>query len=167
MSTKNGYIKIIYSSILILLLLLIDQVSKYLAVLYLKGRSGIDIIPNIFRLQYLENRGAAFGMMQEQFTFFYIITPIIIITVLYMLLKLPNNKRYNYLWYCGILLNAGALGNLIDRIRLNYVIDFFYFEYIDFPIFNIADIYVCIATAVFIFLLLFYYKEDEFEAYEK
>ena len=62
---------------------------------------------------------------------------------------------------CSILLIAGAVGNLIDRVRLNYVIDFFYFKLIDFPIFNVADIYVSVGTAVLIILILFYYKEEE------
>lgn len=53
-----------------------------------------------------------------------------------------------------------AVGNLIDRVRLNYVIDFFYFKLIDFPIFNVADCYVVVACIIFAFLILFYYKED-------
>lgn len=61
---------------------------------------------------------------------------------------------------CSILLIAGAVGNLIDRVRLNYVIDFFYFKLIDFPIFNVADCYVVVACIIFAFLILFYYKED-------
>ena len=56
---------------------------------------------------------------------------------------------------------AGAFGNLIDRIRLDYVIDFFYFELINFPIFNVADMYVSFATVILVILLLFVYKESD------
>ena len=62
-----------------------------------------------------------------------------------------------------LLFVAGAIGNLIDRICQNYVVDFFYFKLIDFPIFNVADIYVTVAAIMFIVLCLFYYKEEDFE----
>ena len=61
------------------------------------------------------------------------------------------------------LLAAGALGNLFDRLRLDYVVDFFYFELINFPIFNVADIYVTCGMVLLILLGFFYYKEDDFE----
>ena len=63
-----------------------------------------------------------------------------------------------------ILFVSGAIGNLIDRIVNNYVVDFFYFKLINFPIFNVADIYVTVAAFLFIFLCLFIYKEEDFEA---
>ena len=62
---------------------------------------------------------------------------------------------------------AGAIGNFLDRLRLQYVIDFLYFELIDFPVFNVADCYVTIACASFAFLVFFYYKESDFEFLEK
>ena len=62
-----------------------------------------------------------------------------------------------------ILLTAGAFGNLFDRIKQDYVVDFFYFELIDFPIFNMADIYVTCGMALLIVLGFFYYKEEDFE----
>ena len=84
------------------------------------------------------------------------------------MVKLPETKRTIPLKACIVSVVAGAIGNLIDRVRLNYVIDFLYFKLIDFPIFNVADIYVTVAAFVLIFLILFYYKESELEAfYEK
>ena len=77
--------------------------------------------------------------------------------------KLPNAQRYLPLRICIIGICAGAIGNMIDRIYLGYVVDFFYFNLIDFPIFNVADIYVTVSTIVLVFLILFYYQEDEFE----
>lgn len=154
---------VIVSFIIITLLLLVDQYTKFLAVAYLENTSGIDIIDGIFRLQYLENTGAAFGMMAGHMEFFYIITIGIVSVLLYLLYKLPNEKRYTPLWLCGLTLVAGAVGNFIDRVRLEYVVDFLYFELIDFPIFNVADIYVCVAAIVFVLLILFYYKDEEID----
>ena len=62
-----------------------------------------------------------------------------------------------------ILFFAGALGNFIDRVFRNYVVDFFYFKLIDFPVFNVADIYVTVGTFILAFLLLFYYKEEDLD----
>ena len=66
---------------------------------------------------------------------------------------------------CIVAIAAGAIGNMIDRVRLGYVIDFFYFELIDFPIFNVADIYVTVAAFALVLLILFYYKEDEIDSF--
>lgn len=159
--TRGKYI--IISLISIILLILLDQLTKFYAIQVLKGTGGIDIISGIFKLQYLENRGAAFGMMQNQFIFFYIMTPCILIVISYILCRLPMRKRFLPIYSCTILLISGALGNYIDRIRLKFVVDFLYFELINFPIFNIADIYVCVAVGLYILLLLFYYSEDELE----
>lgn len=76
--------------------------------------------------------------------------------------KIPVSKRFRLLNVVVILFIAGALGNLIDRIVNNYVVDFFYFSLINFPIFNVADIYVTVAAFMFIILGLFYYKEEDF-----
>lgn len=154
---------VISSLIIITILLVMDQYTKFLAVSYLADTPGVDIISGIFRLQYLENTGAAFGMMAGHMEFFYIITVGIISIILYLLYKLPNEKKYAPLRLCGITLIAGAVGNFIDRVRLEYVVDFLYFELIDFPIFNLADIYVCVAAIVFVLLILFYYKDEDID----
>ena len=78
---------------------------------------------------------------------------------------MPHTRRYYLLRICAVLVCAGAFGNLIDRIRLNYVVDFFYFELIDFPIFNVADCYVVVACILFAFSILFYYKEEELKCF--
>ncbi len=141
----------------------LDQLTKYLAVEFLQGTDGIDIIPGVFRLQYLQNTGAAFGMMQGQQTYFIVMTTFVLIALLYVFGRIPMERRFLPLRSCLIFLLAGAVGNLIDRIRLNYVIDFLYFELIDFPIFNVADIYVTVTCAIFILLMMFVYKEDELD----
>lgn len=138
----------------------IDQITKHLAVLYLKGNPARVIIDGVFELQYLENRGAAFGMMQNMQFVFVAGAVAIFIVIFYLYIRMPDTVRYLPLRICAVLLCAGALGNMIDRIRLNYVIDFFYFSLIDFPIFNVADCYVVISCIVFALLILFYYRDD-------
>lgn len=144
-------------------LVLLDQFTKGLAVDYLKDTEGVDIIAGIFKLEYVENRGAAFGMMQGQQTFFVISTTIVLIGVIYIYSRIPVDKKFHYLRACMIALSAGAVGNFIDRITMNYVVDFLYFELIDFPVFNVADIYVTVTMAIFLLLMLFYYKEEDLD----
>lgn len=145
------------------LLILFDQWTKTLAVKHLMNQDPFVIISGVFQLRYLENRGAAFGMMQGQQLFFVISALIAVLAILYIYFKLPWEKHYHPMRMVGICIGAGAVGNLIDRIMLGYVVDFFYFELIDFPIFNVADIYVTCATIVLAFLILFYYKENELD----
>lgn len=140
-----------------------DQWTKYLAVCNLKDQSPLILIDKVFQLCYLENHGAAFGMMQNQTIFFLICTPIILAVMVILYIKMPLENKFLPLRFCAIFITAGAIGNMIDRIRLGYVIDFFYFNLIDFPIFNVADIYVTVATFFLILLTLFYYKEEDFD----
>lgn len=141
----------------------IDQISKYWAELYLKGRPAKPVIEGVFELRYLENRGAAFGMMQNMQYFFVVGALLICAFVIIIYMRIPDSRKYLPLRICAVLLCAGAVGNMIDRVRLNYVIDYFYFRLIDFPIFNVADCYVVAACIGFAFLILFYYKaEDDF-----
>lgn len=146
-----------------ILLILFDQRTKSLAVTHLMNQEPFVIIPGVFQLRYLENRGAAFGMMQGQQTFFVVMAAIAVLAITYMYFKLPWEKRFHPLRAVGLCIAGGAVGNLIDRVMLGYVVDFFYFELIDFPIFNVADIYVTCATVVLALLILFYYKEEELE----
>nr|WP_296955651.1 signal peptidase II [uncultured Mediterraneibacter sp.] len=140
--------------------LILDQFSKYLAATDLKQSGPNVLINGVFQLRYLENRGAAFGIMQNKQYFFVIGAVIVLAVIAFFYTRMPFTKRYQPLRICAVLLCAGAVGNMIDRIRLDYVIDFFYFNLIDFPIFNVADCYVVVACIAFVLLILFYYKED-------
>ena len=142
----------------IVVLVCIDQFTKYLVVGHLKGRPSYVLIRNIFQLEYLENRGAAFGILQNQRVFFYISVLLITAAVIWFYSKVPMEKKYLPLRICAVLIVGGAFGNCIDRIRLNYVVDFFYFKLIDFPIFNVAG-----AAFLLVILILVYYKEEDLE----
>lgn len=146
-----------------IILIVLDQLTKVWAVATLAGNEGIKLIPGVFRLLYLENRGSAFGMMQGRQTFFFIFTVIVLIGLVFIYPRIPDVKRMIPLKIVAVLIFAGAIGNFIDRIRQSYVVDFFYFELIDFPIFNVADIYVTCSAFILMVLILFYYKEDELD----
>ncbi|MCI9174769.1 MAG: signal peptidase II [Lachnospiraceae bacterium] len=144
-------------------LLFLDQWTKYLASAYLKGGSSVIILKGVFQLHYLENRGAAFGLLQGRKLWFVIITVVMLFLMLLVYYRAPMEKKYRWIRFILALLTAGALGNLLDRLRLDYVVDFFYFELIDFPVFNVADIYVTVGMGLLIVLVFFYYKEEELE----
>lgn len=148
---------------LIIILIAIDQITKILAFSNLRGSIGISLIHGVFELQYLENRGAAFGILQDHQVLFLVITIIAAIILTYIYGKLPEDKKYTPLRISYVLLMAGAFGNMIDRMIRGYVVDFFYFKLIDFPIFNVADIYVTVTMILLVILILFYYKEEDLE----
>lgn len=153
----------LFAVVFFILLILLDQWTKSLAVTYLMNQEPFVIIPGVFQLRYLENRGAAFGMMQGQQTLFVIMAFLAFAFISYAYFKLPWKRRFHLLRLVGLMIAGGAFGNLIDRVTLGYVVDFFYFELIDFPIFNVADIYVTVATIALALLILFYYKEEELD----
>lgn len=153
---------LIVDLLLIIVLIVLDQYTKYLAVLKLKNQSAYSVIDGILEFNYLENRGAAFGLLQNQKGLFLFIGIIFLCAVSYVIYKMPAGRKYTILHILLTTIAGGAIGNMIDRVRLDYVVDFIYFVFINFPIFNLADMYVTIATAIFIILFLFYYKEADF-----
>ena len=148
-----------------ILLVILDQLTKWLAVTHLKDQAAFVIWKGVFKLEYLENSGAAFGIMQNKQFLIAIGAVVIVALIGYAYGKMPHTSRYYLLRICAVLISAGAFGNLIDRVRLNYVVDFFYFELIDFPIFNVADCYVVVACILFALSILFYYKEEELKCF--
>ena len=100
-------------------------------------------------------------MLQNQKIFFIFVAIVILSVIAYVLIKTPDDRKYTILHVLLSLIAAGAIGNMIDRIRYDYVVDFIYFVLINFPIFNVADIYVSVSTVILIILLLFYYKEKD------
>ena len=143
------------------LLLAFDQFTKHLAVIYLKGKEAYVLIEGVLELDYLENRGAAFGMLQNQKIFLVAVGVVFMAVICYFLIRLPEKKKYFVIHILASVIIAGGLGNMIDRIRLDFVVDFISFVLIDYPIFNVADIYVVVATIVVFVLLLFVYKEED------
>ncbi len=151
----------------IFLLIFLDQYTKVLAKGYLMGHEDKVLIPGVLSLHYLENRGAAFSLLNGKMVFFYIITPILCAVIAILYKKLPADKRFLPMGCILAALMAGAVGNYIDRILYHKVTDFIYFSLIDFPVFNVADIYVTVSIVVLLLLVFFYYKDEDFDLWLK
>ncbi len=145
------------------LLLLADQLTKLWAVKILKPIGSIPIIRNVLEIYYVENRGAAFGIMQNKQWFFLSITVVVLVGLIWISGKIPEEKHFTPLKVCFYFVGAGAVGNMIDRIFRKYVVDFIYFSLINFPVFNVADIYVTVAAFLLVVLMLFFYQEEDLD----
>ena len=154
--------------ILILALIGIDQLTKWLGRTNLAGAGTISVIGGFFNLTYLENRGAAFGLLQNMKVFFVAVALIVAIVGLVYIHKSKSKDksrskkdiriaRINRLAVSTII--GGAIGNLIDRLWLGYVVDFFDFRFIWSYVFNFADILVVVGT-VFFCISMFLLGED-------
>ena len=123
---------------------------------------GDRITKNFAITSYLENPGAAWGIFPNAIWFFAIITIVVLGAMIYFYSRIPVQKKFLLLRFTIILLAAGAIGNFIDRMMWHYVVDFLYIKAINFPVFNVADCYVCVAAVLLIYCLLFRYKEEDF-----
>ena len=139
-----------------ILILILDQLTKYFAVKFLMNGESYVIIKDFLQLEYVENFGAAFGILQNRKIFFIIITLAVIIAVIFYL-----KRNYYYInrpmKVALTMLLAGAVGNFIDRVRLGYVIDFIHVnfgKFYDFPVFNIADSFIVISTILIVYMVL-------------
>lgn len=141
--------------IFVFILFIIDQISKILAVKYLLPIDSVTLLP-FFKLTYVENTGAAFGLLRNG-NLILIICTILILFFMFKwrkdILVFGNTARIGFL-----LIIAGALGNLYDRIMLGYVVD--YFDFIVWPVFNIADSLICVGAGLLVYVVLKdYYKK--------
>ena len=159
MKNRPGLKQYIFAALGVVILVLLDQYTKLLAIAHLKDQSAFVLWNNVFELHYLENRGAAFGIFQNQRWFFVIMTVVILVIVSWFYGRTPVEKRYLPLRICMIILTAGAIGNFIDRLFRGEVVDFVdvlipLINY-DFPIFNVADAALTVGVVlIFIFILL-------------
>lgn len=138
----------IFSIVVIILSVILDQISKYLAVAYLMEVDTFPLINDILHFTYVENRGAAFGMLANNRWVFMIASVVgILAIVAWMLVSKPKGRWVQ----CAMsLIIGGGIGNMIDRVRLGYVVDFIDCRFIDFYVFNIADSCVCVGCAMVI-----------------
>ncbi len=141
--------------LIVLILVAIDQITKIMAQQILMFSEPIILINNFLQLNYVENRGAAFGILQDQRIFFVVMTIAVLGSIVYYRHK--NNKLTKLSRVIFDFIIAGAIGNLIDRIRLTYVIDFIdvnFWGFYDFPVFNFADIFLVCATILLSLMIL-------------
>lgn len=158
---KYKKIMIIMSIIIFIVFGILDRLSKIYALYTLKDHPSIAIIPGVIEFHYLENDGAAFGLLKGQKAFFIFVAIIIISAIAYILIKMPAKRKYIPASVFITFIATGAMENMTDRIIYNNVIDFIYISSVKFPIFNVADIYVTLASILLIFFVLFVYKEED------
>ena len=154
MKTQKQYGRCLTAIVLFAVLVGLDLMTKLWAQNTLPEKP-ISLIQGVFELRYLENRGAAFGLLQNQRTFFIILTIIFLAAMVYAYMRIPSDKKYLPLRLLVIIVSAGAFGNFYDRLTLTYVRDFLYFSLIDFPIFNVADSFVtvgCILLCIYVLI---------------
>lgn len=138
----------------------IDQITKWLAVQYLTKVETVPIIKDILHLTYLENEGAAFGILKNNRWVFLVISTVAIIGLIIYLVKYPPKNKWLIFGLSFIV--GGGIGNMIDRLLLGYVVDFIDFRVINFAIFNGADSFVCIG-AVLVLIYVFFFSEEKKE----
>ena len=144
--------KYAFFSAIILLGIAIDQLTKFLAVKFLKPVSTVPIIEDVIHLTYTENPGAAFGILKNYRWVFMLISTVAILGMLFYLYSgLAQNTLYEV--SLGIIV-SGGLGNMIDRTFVGYVVDMIDFRLIDFAVFNVADSFVCIGAGLLILALI-------------
>lgn len=147
----------ICDSLFLLLLVVLDQLTKFLVVLFLKNRPSVSLIPGVLELTYLENYGAAWGIL-ENARWLFLLLAVFMLALLFfigrrMAVHFQNKRLYRFLLEA---LAAGTVGNAIDRLKNGYVIDFINVSFIDFPVFNLADCYIMVSIVLF---LVVYRKE--------
>lgn len=157
----NSKYRIMPMTLYTAILILMDQISKYIIVKTMNIGESISVIGEVLQITSHRNYGAAWGMLQNQMIFFYIITIIVLIALIYFYYK---EAADNLLMQCGLMLIfAGAIGNFIDRLFRGNVVDFIDTKIInyDFPIFNVADSCLTIGVFILLYELLFNQKEEK------
>lgn len=171
-----------FLTLLLLILIFLDQFTKSLTLEHLLGKQPISLIDGVLKLQFVGNKGIAWGMFSGKVDLLIISTGVTILFISFLLIKaimrmyffvkvqatddtnkdIPLNIfRLGILQIVLVFLIAGAIGNFIDRLSLGYVVDMIYFELIDFPVFNVADIFITLSTIIFIILYAFIFNEEE------
>lgn len=131
-----------------ILIIALDQITKILTTTFFDLGEVKNIIPHFLSFTYIRNKGAAFGILQGERFFLMMITLLVFLFAIYYIVKMRPQSKLEKLALCFI--SGGAVGNFIDRAVFGYVRDFILLEFIDFPIFNIADCFVCIGAGLYI-----------------
>ena len=147
---------------IMVLAIFLDQLTKYLTILFLKPIDTLPIIEDVVHLTYVENTGAAFGMMKDQRWLFMVVSTVAIIALLIYLFRKKTQSKLENLAIAFIV--GGGIGNMIDRVVLGYVVDMIDFRLINFAVFNVADSFVCVGAGMLIlYLILEMVKETKAE----
>ncbi len=142
-----------------------DQYTKHLTVEFLKDGQDLQIIKDVFSLTYVENTGAAFGILQDAKILFILVTIIVTIAFIVYTVKTKNDNKLYLTSVCMIL--SGAFSNMIDRFTRGFVVDMIKADFIDFPVFNFADMCIVCGAVLLCIYVIFMYKEPVTQAPEE
>ena len=151
----------IWAAVSAVILVILDQGTKLLALSSLKPIGSCTVIDGILDFTFVENRGVAFGMLSGKRWIILLITVVIAAGVIWYYKSLPRTREYRPVRWSLVLILAGAVGNIIDRLFRGYVVDFFEFTFFNWPVFNVADIYVVVGVIILMIMVLFVIKDDE------
>lgn len=138
--------------------ILLDQITKYLVVSYVKGNKPLVIVEELLSFVYVENRGAAFGILQNKKWLFVVVTVISVLALLYVFL-FHYKKMSTWLIVSLSFVLGGTIGNFIDRIRLDYVVDFISVRIMnryDFAVFNLADAFIVVGAIMLVLHIILF-----------
>lgn len=135
----------------------IDQLTKFLVVENIPLYADVPLLPGVVQLTYAQNTGAAFSILQGQQWLFSLMFAVLTAAILWAYFKkaFPFSK---FEWFCIAAVYAGGLGNMIDRLRLGYVVDMIETQFIDFPVFNVADSFITCGCIALMVSLIFFNK---------
>jgi len=136
----------------------LDQYTKALVVANIPLNGYVDAIPGLFHLTYIQNTGAAFSMLEGRQGFFLLITAVFFVGVIYCIVKKVFSRPYAWIFAC---ICGGAIGNLIDRMRFGYVVDMIAVDFMNFAIFNVADIFITCGAVVLVVYALFFDRDSK------
>lgn len=153
--------------IAVVILILLDQGTKFWALVSLKPIHNMTLVEGFMDLTFVENRGVAFGMFSGQRWFILLLTGIIAVGLIWFYVTMPKKKEYFPLRVSLVLVLSGAVGNIIDRLFRGYVVDFFEFTFFEWPVFNVADIYVVVGVILLALMIIFVVKDEDLELKKK
>ena len=153
--------------IAVAILILLDQGTKFWALASLKPIHNMTLVEGFMDLTFVENRGVAFGMFSGQRWFILLLTCVIAVGLIWFYVTMPKKKEYLPLRVSLVLVLSGAVGNIIDRLFRGYVVDFFEFTFFEWPVFNVADIYVVVGVILLALMIIFVVKDEDLELKKK
>ena len=158
-NNREKKMSVIGAIIFVLSLVGIDQLIKYFVIEYLKPIGVFELIEGFIRLRYVENTGAVFGSFSSHTAVLTVVSIILLIVTVYFLVSQKNKSKL--VSFTLLLMIAGGIGNIIDRIRLHFVVDYIEPLFIDFAVFNFADCLITVGAFVLMFYLLVDIIKDE------
>ena len=165
---KKVLMRILLPILGVVAVVLLDQFVKELCLDKIGMYNTVVLIEDVFELHVIPNKGMAWGMLQNKQWLFVVITPLVLALVAWFYVKLPYEKKFTPMRVLTVMLTGGAIGNLIDRMFRGefcqgHVVDMFYVKAIDFPVFNVADSFICVSFALLAVLVIFKYSDEDFD----